>query len=155
MGKSSSSDFRVRMVGFPFIVILAMLAACSSPSATRALDGLLILDGDYPTTFNAVAGFGILVAKGRCLVYTPKGLGEFQPVFPKGATRADLDRRLGDLAQPRLVTVGGFDPNSEVIENLAQPPVTKECAGTPFILAGFDRPENSNLPPPPPDTDQP
>jgi hypothetical protein len=130
-----------------FVAICAALCDCSSPSVTRSEDGLLILDGEYPKTFNASEGFGVLVAKGSCLVYTAKGLGELQPVFPKGETRADLDRRLGNLDKPRAVTVGGPDPYSAVIKNVAGSPVAKECPGTPFIMSGIHRVENSTLPP--------
>jgi hypothetical protein len=122
-----------------------VLAACSSaPKATRAVDGLLILNDPYPDSFNASENFAVLVARGRCLVYIVESVGEFQPVFPKGTTRAQLDRKLGDLSKPRRVVTGGFDPYSKAIEGLADTKVAKDCPGRPFISAGFSlAPERS------------
>jgi hypothetical protein len=127
------------------VTTATVLAACSSaPKATRAADGLLILNEPYPDSFNASENFALLVARGRCLVYIVESVGEFQPVFPKGTTRVQLDRKLGDLNKARMVVTGGFDPNSKVIEGLVDTKVAKECPGRPFISAGFSlAPERS------------
>ena len=89
------------------------------------------------------------------MIYIAKGLGEFQPVFKKGSTRADLDRRLGGLTEPRDVAVGGFDWRSPVINGLANSTVVKECPGRPFIMAAIDLASKVIQPPPPPDPAQP
>jgi hypothetical protein len=113
-----------------------LLSACS-PSVTRSPDGLLILNGEFPTTFNASENWGVLRAKGRCIIYTVEGLGEFQPVFRKGSTRAKLEKELGSLSEPRAVTTGGFEWNDNISQKLSALDTVKDCPGRPFISNGF------------------
>ena len=134
---------------------LAITAGCSSPSVSRSTDGLLILDGEYPKTFNAFLGRGILQAEGRCLVLTMKGVGVFQPVFRKGATRDELERQLGSLIVPRDVSVGGPDEYSADINKVATSKAVKECRGKPIVMSGFGLWANEASPPPPTDIGQP
>jgi hypothetical protein len=124
---------------------LMMLAACS-PSATRSPDGLLILNGDFPTTFNASEDRGVLHAKGRCIIYSVDGLGEFQPVFRKGTTRAELEKELGSLSEPRAVTTMGFEWSDSISKNLEGSDAVKDCPGRPFISSGFALTSNIETP---------
>lgn len=125
-----------------------MLVACS-PSATRSSDGLLILKGEFPTTFNASEDRGVLHAKGRCIIYAVEGLGEFQPVFRKGSTRAKLEKELGNLSEPRAVTTMGFEWTDSISRNLAGSDAVKDCPGRPFISNGFELTANIKAPPSP------
>jgi hypothetical protein len=125
-----------------------MLVACS-PSATRAPDGLLILDGEFPTSFNASENRGILYAEGRCIIFAVKGLGEFQPVFRKSTTRAELERELGTLSVPRDVTTMGLEWNDSTSKKLARSGVVKDCPGHPFISNGFALTSNIETSPTP------
>jgi hypothetical protein len=127
---------------------LMMLAACS-PSATRSPDGLLILNGEFPTTFNASEDRGVLHAKGRCIIYAVEGLGEFQPVFRRGSTRAKLEQELGSLSEPRAVTTGGFEWNDSISKKLAGSDAVKDCPGRPFISNGFELTANIKARPTP------
>ena len=140
--------------GLVIATILAMVAGCSSPTVSRSTDGLLILDGDYPTTFNLVLGHGTLKAEGHCLILTFKGLGEFQPVFPKGSTRAELENRLGSLTVPRDVAVGGFDQYGSELEGADKTNEVKECRGKPGTMSGFNLWADEIFPPMPSDLGQ-
>lgn len=132
----------------PLMGSLLMLVACS-PSATRSPDGLLILNGEFPTAFNASEDRGVLHAKGRCIIYTVEGLGEFQPVFRKGTTRATLEKELGSLSEPRAVTTGGFEWGDSISKKLAGLDAVKDCPGRPFISNGFQLTANIKVPPTP------
>lgn len=127
---------------------LLTLVACS-PSATRAPDGLLILNDKFPATFNASENRGVLYAKGRCIIYAVEGLGEFQPVFRKGTTRAKLEQELGSLSKHRAVTTMGFEWGDSISKKLAGSDAVKDCPGTPFISNGFELIENIKTPPTP------
>lgn len=76
-------------------------------------------------------------------------LGEFQPIFPRGSTRRELERQLGSLSTPRAVTAGGFDWQDGIAKMVAESDTAKECPGRPFISNGFGLTANFATPPTP------
>jgi hypothetical protein len=59
---------------------MLMLTACS-PTATRSPDWLLILNGEFPTAFNASENMGILYAEGLCIIFVVIGCGQVSACF--------------------------------------------------------------------------
>lgn len=127
---------------------VAALTACSPP-ATRSADGLLILSGPYPETFNLNDARGDLTIKGRCVIFIQPGVGQFQPIFPKGWSRARLEQQIGELNKPAAVSVGGFDPHSELAKTVARSEVSRQCPGAGFLFSGIVLASTVREPPPP------
>lgn len=137
-----------------FIVAAALAVSSCGPSVSRTPEGLLVLEGDYPETFNANDARGQLVVKDGCVGFTQSGVGEFQPIFASGSSMKLLRRELGDISKPVAVSVGGFDPNSSLARSIAETDAARRCPGKPFVHSGIVL-ASKIAPPPAPNPAQP
>jgi hypothetical protein len=126
-------------------VVSALSACAEQPEVTRSPDGLLILRGEYPSAINLMRIDGTLVAQDGCLIFRQGDGAIFQPVFSHGMTLERLNQKLGSLARPQGVTLGGFDASGRLPLTVANSRVTKGCSGRPFIFGTIE----PTAPPPP------
>lgn len=110
-----------------------VLGACAA-EPVRTAEGLLVSEADRAETTDAIELFGQLRQQGPCLILARPGAGVFQPVFRKGATRAQLEKQVGTLDRPREVVVHGFDDRTPAQQGLGTATATRECPGRPFYF---------------------
>lgn len=130
------------------VLSIALLgaSACSKANVVRSTEGVLTLVDEYPGTIDAASSDGTLVARNGCIAFERADGATFQPIFPKGATLRSLQRQFGSLAQPRMVTISGFDASGSLPLAVAESAEAKRCPGAPFVFGSIDLP-SSRLPP--------
>lgn len=132
-----SPTVRTRAVAALMCVVSA-LSACAEPEVIRSTEGVLTLAGEYPSAINAMRVDGTLVARDGCLIFRQENGAIFQPIFPQGVTLERLNQKLGSLARPQGVMLGGFDAGGSLPLAVATSAITKRCPGAPFIFGSIE-----------------